>query len=85
MNSNHSKSFVVDRRAGVVMGANLMKYHDKFKEWGNISPETDHAFFVLGSIGKGLAEDFYFAWEKGDKYFTNDPKNAFRGSRQILH
>ncbi len=76
LGANHSKSFVIDRSAGVVMGANLMKYHDKFKEWGNISPETDHGFFVLGSIGKGLAEDFYHAWKKGDKYFTNDPGNT---------
>ncbi|MEE2743112.1 MAG: phosphatidylserine/phosphatidylglycerophosphate/cardiolipin synthase family protein [Bdellovibrionota bacterium] len=73
LGSNHSKSVVVDRSQGIVMGANLMKYHDKFKKWGNISPETDHGFFVMGSVGKGLAEDFYFAWQKGSKYFTNDP------------
>ncbi|MDC0255432.1 phosphatidylserine/phosphatidylglycerophosphate/cardiolipin synthase family protein [Bacteriovoracales bacterium] len=75
LGANHSKSVVVDRSMGIVMGANLMKYHDKFKKWGNISPETDHGFFVMGSIGKGLAQDFYFAWEKGDKYVTNDPAN----------
>ena len=73
LGSNHSKSIIVDRSMGIVTGANLMKYHDKFKKWGNISPETDHGFFVMGSIGKGLAQDFYFAWEKGEKYFTNDP------------
>ena len=72
--ANHSKTIVIDRSLGIVTGANLMKYHDKYKKWGDISPETDHAFFVMGSVGKGLAEDFYFAWEKGSKYFTNDPE-----------
>jgi len=73
LGSNHSKSIIVDRSKGIIMGSNLMRYHDKFKKWGNISPETDHGFLVMGNIGLGLAEDFYFAWQKGKKYFTNDP------------
>tara|TARA_Y100001954_G_scaffold76554_1_gene84043 strand:- start:4030 stop:5631 length:1602 start_codon:yes stop_codon:yes gene_type:complete len=73
LGSNHSKSIIIDRSKGIVMGSNLMRYHDKFKKWGNISPETDHGFLVMGNVGQGLAEDFYFAWQKGKKYFTNDP------------
>ena len=62
----HSKSIVVDRKEGMVMGANFIGYHHTSEEKTPMGTDlmVDHGFIVYGDPALGLASEFYNLWHK---------------------
>ncbi|TDJ09453.1 MAG: hypothetical protein E2O68_00340 [Deltaproteobacteria bacterium] len=66
MGVTHSKSVVVDRSKAVVMGANMMRYHDRDQ-----LQENDFGYLLMGDVAMGLADDFYYGWLEAKPYAAN--------------
>lgn len=66
MGVSHSKSVVVDRSKAMIMGANMMRYHDR-----DALQENDFGYLLMGDVAMGLADDFYYGWLEAKPYAAN--------------